>query len=303
MNEYLLAAILGIVEGLTEFLPVSSTAHIRLVQAALQGEAALESNYWKMFAVIIQLPAIMAVVVYFRSRLIEFVRSFVAKPSLGHPVVLVGIAFVMTAVPAVLAKKLIKGNLESLWVMGGALVIGGVVMWVVDAVFGERRQPQIATEATTADKALTNENATPAEGEGVAAMKPWQAAWIGLVQVTAAIFPGTSRSMATIAAGQIAGLSRTTALEFSFFLSIPIMFAACLKDLRDSLSPGDEAYIGAALTREQFIQIGIGSMTSFVVALLVISWFMNWVRRRGFVPFAIYRIIIGGVVLAWAARG
>ena len=302
MNDYLLAVILGVVEGLTEFLPVSSTAHIRLVQAALQGEAALESNFWKMFAVVIQLPAVMAVVVYFRHRLIAFVKSFLAKPSLGHPVVLVAIAFVMTAVPAVLAKKLIKGNLESLWVMGGSLVVGGIVMWVVDVIFGNRKQPPIATEGTVADQALVTESAPPASG--VETMKPWQAAWIGLVQVTAALFPGTSRSMATIAAGQIAGLTRTTALEFSFFLSIPIMFAACLKDLKDSLTPGDVAYIGSDLTQQQLIQLAIGGAVSFVVAWAVIAWFMNWVRRRGFVPFAVYRIIIGFAVLAvaWRAR-
>ena len=86
--------------------------------------------------------------------------------------------------------------------------------------------------------------------------------------------------------------------------SVPrlIMFAACLKDLKDSLSPGDEAYIGQALTSEQFGQIAIGSVVSFAVALAVIAWFMNWVRRRGFVPFAVYRIIIGIVVLVWATR-
>ncbi len=290
MNHYLLAAILGLVEGLTEFLPVSSTAHIRLVQALLDGSESLKDPYWKLFAVAIQLPAIMAVVVYFRSRIIAFLKSFFSrdltmKQRLTHPVTLVLIAFVMTAVPAVLAKKLIKGNLESLWVIGGALVIGGIVMWIVDVIFGKR-----------------SIDTTPGITDTMERIKPWQAAWIGLVQVLSAIFPGTSRSMATIAAGQVAGLTRTAALEFSFFLSIPIMFAAFAKDMKDSLSPADEAYIGHPLTGEQWLQLAIGSVVSFFVAWVVIAWFMLWVRRRGFVPFAIYRIIIGAAVLIWAWR-
>ena len=168
MNEYLLAVILGIVEGLTEFLPVSSTAHIRLSQAVLYGH--LDDNYWKLFAVVIQLPAILAVVVYFRLRIVEFIKSFfrpglTLKQRIGHPVTLVLIATVVTAIPAALAKKLIKDNLESLWIMGGALVVGGVVMWVVDAIFGKR-------DARDAAPVKSMEQ-----------MKPWQAAWIGAVQV------------------------------------------------------------------------------------------------------------------------
>ncbi|MBC7783172.1 MAG: undecaprenyl-diphosphate phosphatase [Burkholderiales bacterium] len=285
MSDYLLAAILGIVEGLTEFLPVSSTAHIRLTQAALKGSDSLKDPFWKLFAVVIQLPAILAVVVYFFRRIVAFVKSFLANPRITHPIVLVMIAFVVTAVPAVLAKKIIKGNLESLYVMGGALLVGGVVMWVIDAIFGRREKQGLA--------AIT----------GLDQMKPWQAVWIGAVQVLSAIFPGASRSMTTIAAGQVAGLNRTTALEFSFFLSIPIMFAAFAKDMKDSLDPTDADYIGHALTQSEAVLIAIGSVTSFVVALAVIAWFMAWVKKNGFVPFAIYRIIIGIVVLTWAYRG
>ena len=304
MNHYVLAAILGVVEGLTEFLPVSSTAHIRLAQAAIAGRGSLDDNFWKMFAVVIQLPAILAVVVYFWRRLLGFATSFFAKgltlrDRLRHPVVLIAVAFVVTAVPAVLAKKLIKGNLESLYMMGFALVIGGVVMYVVDRLFGERGHA-LAPDAPPSDEPATTHHKI----DNVAAMKPWQAAWIGAIQVLAAIFPGTSRSMATIAAGQVAGLTRTAALEFSFYLSIPIMIAACGKDLLDSLDPTDaDAYIGRSLTSHDLICIGIGSVASFVTALAVIAWFMAWVRRRGFTPFAVYRIVIGVVVLLWAYRG
>jgi undecaprenyl-diphosphatase len=285
MNDYLLAVILGVVEGLTEFLPVSSTAHIRIAQALLAGQESLHSGYWKMFAVLIQFPAILAVVVYFRSKIIALVKSFfeggiTVRKLYTHPLALVAIATAVTVVPVALAKKLIKGNLESLLVMGIALLVGGIVMWVVDAL---ARKPKT---------------------ESLEQITPLQAAWIGAVQVLSAIFPGTSRSMATIAGGQLAGLSRPTALEFSFFLSIPIMALAFAKDLWDSLKapPGDPAYIEVPLDASRWIQIGIGSATSFVVALAVIAWFMGWVKKRGFVPFAIYRIIVGIALIVWATR-
>jgi undecaprenyl-diphosphatase len=285
VNQYVIAVIVGIIEGLTEFLPVSSTAHIRITQALLGVN--LEDGFWKMFAIAIQLPAILAVVIFFRKRLIEFVTSWFegglsAKKFYAHPLALVGIAFFVTAVPAYLLSKVIKDNLESLYIMGGALIVGGVIMWVVDAIYGKRGKI-----------------------ESVAQMKPWQAAWIGAVQILSAVFPGVSRSMSTIAAGQIGGLTRTTALEFSFFVSIPIMLAACLFDLNESIGApeGDPAYIAGGMTPDRWVTLGIGGAVSFVSAYLVIAWFMAWVKKRGFVPFAVYRIIIGAAVLWWAYRG
>lgn len=279
-NEYLLSVILGIIEGLTEFLPVSSTAHIRLTQKLCGVD--LTSGYWKMYTVVIQLPAILAVVVYFRSRIIEFIRSFfagrmTAQKLLTHPLSLVLVATVITAIPAMLLKKLIKDNLESIHIMGGALIIGGVVMWIVDALW-------------TRPRILTMEQ-----------IRLPQAAWIGAVQILAAVFPGVSRSMATIAGGQLVGLSRPAALEFSFFLSIPIMVAACLFDLKDSLTAplGDSAYIAEPMDSYRWSLLAIGSAVSFLVAWAVIAWFMAWVRRHGFVPFAVYRIILGIAVLVW----
>lgn len=320
MNDFVLAIVLGLVEGLTEFLPVSSTAHIRLVQGLLRGEASLADNFWKLFAVAIQFPAVLAVVVYFFDTIKRFVTSFLVRgmtlqERVRHPVTLVAIAFVCTAIPAALSKKLIKGNLESLWVMGISLIVGGVIMAVVDTIYGRREKRLLsdADAARLADQPLdpttafaAHEAAPPAPALPIVTklehMKPWQAAWIGLVQVLAALFPGTSRSMCTIAAGQIGNLTRAAALEFSFFLSIPIMFAACAKDLKDSLSPGDEAYVGRALNTHDLLVLLTGSIVSFVVALAVIAWFMAWVRRRGFIPFAVYRVIIGVVVLIVAAR-
>lgn len=284
MHDYLIAVIVGIVEGLTEFLPVSSTAHIRLTQALLGVN--LNDGFWKMFAVAIQLPAILAVVLYFRVRLMEFVTSWfkgglTLQKFYAHPLALVGIATVVTGIPAKILSKAIKDNLESLVIMGWALVIGGVVMWVVDAVYASRGKVQ-----------------------SIDTMKPWQAAWIGAVQILSAVFPGVSRSMSTIAAGQLAGLDRRTALEFSFFVSIPLMLAACAFDLKESIGAplGDPAFIAGGMTTARWITLAIGSVVSFASAYLVIAWFMAWVRKHGFVPFAIYRIIIGTAVLVWAYR-
>jgi undecaprenyl-diphosphatase len=322
MNDYLLAIILGVVEGLTEFLPVSSTAHIRLTLALLGSEGVLESGYWKMFSVVIQLGAILAVVIYFWRRLLKFVKTFPRGESgdrtlLNHPVTLVFIAFFVTAIPSYLLSKAIKQNLESLWVMGGALLVGGVVMWVVD-VWAEKRQqralqalpPRPGADAAGDPAVLDYESAANTDRLGEVAtdkverMSLWQAVVIGAVQILSAVFPGTSRSMATIAGGQLVGLTRPAALEFSFFLSIPIMFAACLFDMRESIGapPGDPAYIEGGMTTHRWIVLAIGFVVSFFVAWAVIAWFMGWVRKRGFVPFAIYRIAIGVVVLIWAAR-
>ncbi len=284
MHDYLIAVIVGIVEGLTEFLPVSSTAHIRITQAMLGVN--LDDGFWKMFAVAIQLPAILAVVLYFRARLIEFVSSWfkgglTLEKFYAHPLALVGIATVVTGVPAAALSDSIKENLGSLTIMGCALIIGGIVMWIVDAAYANRG---------TVDS--------------VEKMKPWHAAWIGAVQILSAVFPGSSRSMCTIAAGQVAGLTRTAALEFSFFVSIPLMLAACAFDLKESIgaAPGTSAYIAGGMTAERWITLGIGSIISFASAYVVIAWFMAWVRKRGFVPFAVYRIIIGTAVLVWAYR-
>ena len=134
------------------------------------------------------------------------------------------------------------------------------------------------------------------------------AIWIGAVQILSAVFPGTSRSMSTIAAGQTFSMSRTAALEFSFFLSIPIMFAATLKDLKDYVRPPADILTGIRpvpmhMTGEQWGVLLVGTAVSFVVAWGVIAWFMNWVRKHGFVPFAIYRLVAGGALLWLAMSG
>jgi len=286
MNDYLISVLLGLVEGLTEFLPISSTAHLRICEALLQID--LHDSFWKMYTIVIQLGAILALPVYFRESIAKFLSSFPRgergdRTILTHPLSLTLAAFVITAIPSYLLKKQIGQNLESLTVMAWAILIGGVVMWVVDAVFTKPRTLQM------------NEMTLP------------QAVWIGAAQILSAVFPGTSRSMCTIAAGQTAGLSRTAALEFSFFLSMPTMAVATGYDLLKTIRPHHDASDGAiaplAMDAHGWIVLAIGFAVSFVVALAVVAWFMRWVRARGFVPFALYRIVLGIILLVLIARG
>jgi undecaprenyl-diphosphatase len=286
MNDVLLSILLGVIEGVTEFLPVSSTAHLRITEALLHVD--LHDNFWKMYTIVIQLGAIIALPVYFGRRILDFISTF-PKGERGdrtiftHPLSLTLIAFVVTALPSFLLKKQIGQNLESLVVMGWALLIGGVVMWLVDALC---RRPHI---------------------DRLELLDLPRAIWIGAVQILSAVFPGTSRSMCTIAAGQMAGLTRSAALEFSFFLSMPTMVVATGYDLLKTIKPHhdatDEALAPVVMTSHHWTVLAIGFVVSFVVALAVVAWFMRWVRARGFTPFAIYRIIIGIVLLIAVSRG
>ncbi|HEU5195511.1 MAG TPA: undecaprenyl-diphosphate phosphatase [Methylomirabilota bacterium] len=290
MNEYVLAVVLGIVEGLTEFLPISSTAHLRIAEALLGIH--LTDPYWKTFTIVIQLGAVLCLPIYFRARLAALLRTFPRgtrgdRTFVNHPLTLTLIAFVATAVPALLLTRVIGKNLESLPVMGAALVLGGVVMAAVDLVYAARTQVVFVRQRLTDD---------------MEKMSVVQAVWLGLCQVLAAVFPGLSRSMATITGGMVAGMSRAAAVEFSFFLSIPTMVGATLYDLLKAVRRvGDPDPIGAMPhTAHAWVVLAIGFVVSFVVAYGVVAWFMAWVRTRGFAPFAIYRIVAGAAVLWWA---
>lgn len=294
MSDYLISVILGIVEGLTEFLPVSSTAHLRVAEALLH--VSLSDGYWKMYTVVIQLGAILALPIYFRARIGRFLSTFPSgergdRGLLTHPLSLVMVAFVVTAGPAFLLSKVIGKHLESLVVMGLSLIVGGVVMWAVDALN--------APSEAAGPSGRSSRIRTWAMEE----MSLLQAVWIGACQILSAVFPGTSRSMATIAAGQLAGMSRGSALEFSFFVSIPTMVVATGYDLLKSVMGKGENPIGVSqVDAHGWIVLGIGVVVSFVVAYAAVAWFMGWVRRRGFVPFAVYRIAAGALVLWLAAR-
>ena len=289
MNPYLQSVILGIVEGLTEFLPVSSTAHLRICEALMH--IPLDDAYWKMYTIVIQLGAIFALTLLFLGRIVQFLRTFPRgengdRTALNHPISLTLIAFLFTSVPALLLHKWSEKNLGSITAMAIALLAGGIIMWAVD-YWADRRDPDVTD---------------------IEQMSLFQAIWIGLCQTLSAIFPGTSRSMSTIAAGQLVSLDRPTALAFSFLLSIPTMFAATCWDMLKEIHPPKSAVaegVAAAhvvMNGERWMVLIIGLVVSFIVALGVVEWFLQWVRKHGFALFALYRILLGAALLIWGAR-
>ncbi len=290
MNDYIVSVLLGIVEGLTEFLPVSSTAHLRISEALLHIN--LTDPYWKMYTVVIQFGAIFALLLIFTARIIQFFRTFPAgergdRTIWTHPISLTMIAFVVTAIPAWLLATTIGKNLESLTVMALSLLIGGIVMWIVDA-WSSRSEP------TTTE---------------VEQMSLGQAIWIGFCQIFSGVFPGTSRSMSTIAGGQMVGLSRPAALEFSFLVSIPTMIAATGYAAFKTIHPSHKLAADSAerltplvMTSHNWIVLAIGLVVSFIVALGVVEWFLQWVRKHGFAAFAAYRILLGIALLVFKAK-
>jgi undecaprenyl-diphosphatase len=289
LNPYFQSVILGIVEGLTEFLPVSSTAHLRITEALMHID--LDDAYWKMYTIVIQLGAIFALTLLFLGRIVEFMRTFPKGENgdrtwYNHPISLTFIAFACTSGPALLLHKWSDQHLGSLTVMAVALLVGGIVMWGID-YWAEGRDPEV-TE--------------------IEQMTIFQAIWIGLCQSLSAIFPGTSRSMSTIAAGQLVSLDRPTALAFSFLLSIPTMFAATCWDLLKEIRPSKAALAAGlaephvVMNTERWIVLAIGLAVSFIVALGVVEWFLQWVRKHGFALFALYRILLGIALLIWGAK-
>jgi undecaprenyl-diphosphatase len=289
LNPYLLSVLLGIVEGLTEFLPVSSTAHLRIAEALMK--IPLDDPYWKMYTIVIQVGAILALCLLFLERIVGFLRTFPKGDNgdrnwLTHPISLTLIAFAVTSATTLPLRKWSEKNLGSLTAIAIALLAGGIVMWIVDAWSSRVESGTTHVEEMTFP----------------------QAVWIGLCQTLSAVFPGTSRSMSTIASGQLAGLDRPTALEFSFLLSIPTMIAATgwdlLKEIHTSKAAGAAGVVAAHVTMnsERWIVLLIGIAVSFIVALGVVEWFLMWVRKHGFTVFAIYRILLGIALLIWGAK-
>ena len=295
MNDFFLAVVLGVIEGLTEFLPVSSTAHLRITESLMN--ISLDDPFWKMFSIVIQLGAILCLPIYFWKRILEFVHDFPKGPRgdrtvLNHPLTLTMIAFVVTAIPAFLLTKIIGKHLESLWIMAIALIVGGVVMWVVDAIYERSRH-----RAFLRDGKLTTSMDQMCVG---------QAIWIGACQILSAVFPGTSRSMSTITAGELAGMSRQVRARILVLpvhpddgRSDPLRPAEIIAsppwrgehnwcDAQRS-SPLDRA--GHRLRRFLHRCVRRGRVVHEV-----------WVRTRGFAPFAIYRILVGIAVLWWITR-
>jgi undecaprenyl-diphosphatase len=267
MGLTLTAILLGIVEGLTEFIPVSSTGHL-ILAAEMFGYSASE---WELFNVVIQLGAILAVVVQYWSTFWKHGLGVLRLEPEGLRFlrnILLG--FLPSAALGFALRGYIYDMLESPTVVAWALVLGGIAI--------------IAIERSIA----------PGEEKGVAELPLRQALGVGLAQCLALV-PGVSRSGATIMGALALGVGRKTAAEFSFFLAIPTMIGASalsLLDKREELSGG--AGVG-------WFEVAIGFAVSFVVALVVIRAFVAYVSRHGFAPFAWYRIVIGGAAIAWLA--
>jgi undecaprenyl-diphosphatase len=261
------AVVLGIVEGITEFLPVSSTAHLLLTTEVLGlgGEKA----FWDTFNVLIQLGAILAVVVVYFARLWGVVLRLPSDPNARRFVISVVVAFIPSAVVGLLLHDFIKTVLfNSPVLICVVLIVGGVAL-----------------------AALDRYDVEPAHQDAMA-FPLWVALAIGLFQCLA-IVPGVSRSGATIAGALLMKCQKSAAAEFSFFLAIPTMLGAFVLDFYENagvLSGGD---IGI---------IAIGFVVSFVSALIVVKTFVGFVGRHGFMPFAWWRIIVGvvGLVGIWA---
>ena len=265
----LVALILGIVEGLTEFLPVSSTGHL-IVAGSLLGYT---GEHAKVFEIVIQAGAILAVCWEFRMRLLAVARGVFRDPRSNRFVANLAIAFVPAAALGLLFGKLIKTWLFAPVPVAIAFVAGAfVILWA------ERRQ-RTRPESVRIDD--------------VDEVRWRDALKIGCAQAFA-LFPGTSRSGATIIGGMLFGLSRKAATEFSFFLAIPTLFAACIYDTLQNRH---------LLATADLPAFGVGFVAAFVSAFLCVRWLLHYVSRHDFTPFAWYRIAFGAIILVTAYAG
>lgn len=262
--------VMGIVEGLTEFLPVSSTGHLIATDALLDFSTSIGGKEAAAtFEIFIQLGAILAVVVYFARDLTSLLRRALREDAARSVLVNVAAAFVPAAAIGFLAKDFIKDALFGTSTVGVALIVGGVVMlWV------EGRDHR----GTTTD---------------VERMSFRQAVLVGMAQILALV-PGMSRSATTLIGGLFAGLDRPTALRFSFYLSIPTLGIATVYDFLKSRD---------AIPGEALPMFGLGALVAFFVALVVVKFFLSWVSQRDLKPFGWYRIVAGAALLAAVAAG
>ena len=261
--DYLVAAILGVVQGLTEFLPVSSTAHLLLAQQ-------LRGYDDPAFTTMIQLGSVLAVMSLYRTKILTVIRGLPSDRDAQRFTLMLLMAFIPAVIGGLVFADYVQTVLyESLPVIAVAFIAGGVVMLLVEKY---RPEPDILdAEQTPIRRALG----------------------IGLCQLLALV-PGVSRSGATIVGGMVMGLDRAAAAEFSFFLAMPTMIAAFVYSLADE---------GLSLAPERTVEIAIGFVMAFISAKLVVRPFLQFVRRAGFVPFAWYRIVFGMVLLAGIAAG
>jgi undecaprenyl-diphosphatase len=265
MTPTVTAIVLGIVEGLTEFLPVSSTGHLILATKIL----GFDAEQWATFNVVIQIGAIAAVVVQFWRTFWAVFQGLLRLDKVAiRFVVNILVAFMPAVVLGLLFKKQIEANLGNAMIVAWALLIGGIAILVIERI------------------------AKTGEYKGIGQLPVIQAFGVGCMQCLAMI-PGVSRSGATIMGALLMGIERRTAAEFSFFLAVPTMLGATTLELwgaRHALAAGTMP-VGWGV-------IGLGTLVSFVVALVVIKGFVAYVSKSGFAPFAFYRIIVGVLAIS-----
>ncbi len=266
-----IAIILGVVEGLTEFLPVSSTGHLIVFDRLLGFKTLLASaDKAELFEIVIQLGAILAIGVLYRKRLIDSLVAKSTETKAGRLRTNLFIAFLPAAIVGLLTHKFITTYLFGPLTIGITLVVGGIIMIVIERTTKEDDRTIVVDTMSWKDALV-----------------------IGLAQ-TLSLVPGTSRSAATIMGGMLRGVKRAAATEFSFLLAFPVMIAASGYELMKYKD---------LLTRDVLGMIMLGFITSFVVALLVVAWFVRYIQRHQFIGFGFYRIFFGAVVLAlWAAK-
>lgn len=266
------AAILGIVEGVTEFLPVSSTGHLKITEG-LMG-IPVDDKAVVAFTAVIQVGAIAAVLVYFFKDIVRIVtawgRGLVNREERYHhdykfawwviyatiPIVVVGLA----------AKPLIESTLASLWVVAGSLIVGSGLMWAADQIGRHKR------------------------GEDDTSFK--DAMLVGCSQILALLFPGFSRSGATMSTGLLLDLERVAATRLSFFLGIPALTGAGLYELKDAVGAGVDA-----------LPLVVGTVVSFAVAYASIAWLLKFVAKHSFNAFVVYRIVVGVLLFGLLGAG
>lgn len=255
LYAFMMAVLLGLVEGVTEFLPISSTGHLILVEDLL----GFEGPSGNLFDIVIQLGAILAVVWIYRVKLWRTVWGLFHAGPEQRLALNVVVAFLPAAVVGVIAHDFIKAVLFSPWVVSGALIVGGIAILVI--------------ERAPIDHSIT----------AVEDISPGRAFAVGLFQCIAMI-PGMSRAAATIMGALLMGVNRPAAAEFSFLLAIPTMFGATFYDLYKNRT---------GLTSDGLEFIAVGFVVSFAVALIVVKWLLRYVSDHSFGAFAIYRIILG----------
>jgi undecaprenyl-diphosphatase len=261
------AIILAIIEGLTEFLPVSSTGHM-IIGSSMMGIA--ELPFTKLFTISIQLGAILSVVVIYWKRFIPIGKS---KKSLFDFYKKLLLAFIPAVIAGLLFNKVIDEMLENVIIVAISLLIGGIIFLLLDKWFSKVE--------VTGEENLTSDA---------------KAIKIGSFQVIAMI-PGVSRSAATIIGGLTQGLNKKAAAEFSFFLAVPTMFAATAKDLFDFYKDG------GILKSEEIYLLFLGNVIAFIVAMLAIRSFVAYLSKHGFKIFGYYRIVVGLIILILYTMG